>query len=125
MAIQGNGELNEIINKINYQLKAIIHKLNIKYQYIDSDDLYQEAILYLWQQYNTGKLKKRIKSITLHVYTNSLELPYYPLCMSWKTPVERSGRIMGILINYIYRLYATLEAIISKNQIANNNLKNG
>ena len=65
MAIKDNAELNEIINKINYQLKAIIRKLNIKYQYIDSDDLYQEALLYLWQQYNTGKLKNKNNSYIL------------------------------------------------------------
>ena len=65
MAIQGNGELNEIINKINYHLKAIIRKLNIKYQYIDSDDLFQEALLYLWQQYNNGKLKNKNNSYIL------------------------------------------------------------
>ncbi len=58
-------ELNEIINRLRYQLKAIIRKLNIKYQYIDSDDLYQEALLYLWQQYNTGKLKNKNNSYIL------------------------------------------------------------
>lgn len=65
MTIKGKGELNEIINKIKYQLKAIIRKLNIKYQYIDSDDLYQEALVYLWQQYNTGKLKNKNNSYIL------------------------------------------------------------
>ena len=65
MTIKGKAELNEILNKIKYQLKAIIYKLNIKYQYIDSDDLYQEAILYLWQQYNTGKLKNKNNSYIL------------------------------------------------------------
>lgn len=49
-------ELNEVIVRIRYQLKAIIRKLNIMNQYIDSDDLYQEALLYLWQQNESGKL---------------------------------------------------------------------
>jgi RNA polymerase sigma factor (sigma-70 family) len=65
MAIKNSRELNEIVNKIRYQLKAIIRKLNINYQYIDSDDLYQEALLYLWQQYNAGKLKDKNKSYIL------------------------------------------------------------
>lgn len=65
MKIKGNRELNEIVNKIKYQLKAIIRKLNIRYQYIDSDDLYQEALLYLWQQYNTGKLRDKNNSYIL------------------------------------------------------------
>src|SRR6056297_712198 len=58
-------ELNEIINRLRYQLKAIIRKLNIKYQYIDSDDLYQETLLYLWQQNRNGKLKDKNDSYIL------------------------------------------------------------
>ena len=58
-------ELNEIINRLRYQLKAIIRKLNIKYQYIDSEDLYQEVLLYLWQQNENGKLKDKNDSYIL------------------------------------------------------------
>jgi DNA-directed RNA polymerase specialized sigma24 family protein len=65
MTIKGNRELNGIVNQIKFQLKAITRKLNIRYQYIDSEDLYQEALFYLWQQYNTGKLKNKNKSYIL------------------------------------------------------------
>jgi DNA-directed RNA polymerase specialized sigma24 family protein len=65
MSTKSNRGLNEIVNQIEFQLKAITRKLNIKYQYIDSEDLYQEALFYLWQQYNTGKLKNKNKSYIL------------------------------------------------------------
>jgi DNA-directed RNA polymerase specialized sigma24 family protein len=65
MSTKYNRGLNEIVNQIKFQLKAITRKLNIKYQYIDSEDLYQEALFYLWQQYNTGKLKNKNKSYIL------------------------------------------------------------
>ena len=58
-------ELNEIINRLRYQLKAIIRKLNIKYEYVDSEDFYQEALLYLWQQNESGKLKDKNDSYIL------------------------------------------------------------
>ena len=57
--------LNEIINNIRYQLKAIIRKLNINYQYIDSDDLYQEVLLYLWLQNKNGQLRDKNDSYIL------------------------------------------------------------
>lgn len=58
-------ELNEIINRLRYQLKAIIRKINIKYQYIESEDLYQETLLYLWQQNSNGNLKGKNDSYIL------------------------------------------------------------
>ncbi len=58
-------ELNEIISRLTYQLKGIIRKLNIICHYIDSDDLFQEVLLYLWQQYKSGKLKDKNDSYIL------------------------------------------------------------
>ncbi len=65
MEMRKKRELDEIINRIRYQLKGIIRKLNIKYQYIDSDDLYQEVLLYLWQQKEKRKLKNKNDSYIL------------------------------------------------------------
>ena len=64
---------------------------------------------------NTTQRKRLIKSITLHVYTNNLELAYYPIGGSLEQPVERTG-IVKAVIQGIYRIYASLEAIISQNQ---------
>jgi RNA polymerase sigma factor (sigma-70 family) len=58
-------DLNVIINRLRYQLKGIIRKLNLRYYYIDSDDLYQEILLYLWQQNKSGKLKDKNDSYIL------------------------------------------------------------
>ena len=65
MAKHNKRELDEIINQLRFQLKAIIRKLNIRYQYIDSEDLYQEALLYLWQQNVNGQLKGKNDSYIL------------------------------------------------------------
>lgn len=58
-------ELDGIVNRIRYQLKGIIRKLNIQHQYIDSDDLYQEVLLYLWQKNENGELKNKNNSYIL------------------------------------------------------------
>jgi RNA polymerase sigma factor (sigma-70 family) len=58
-------ELNEIVNSIQFQIRAIIRKININYQYIDSDDLYQEILLYLWQEKEKGQLKDKNDSYIL------------------------------------------------------------
>lgn len=58
-------ELSDIIISIQYQLKAIIRKMNIDHQYIDSDDLYQEALLYLWQENERGGLNDKNDSYIL------------------------------------------------------------
>ena len=65
MARNVKTELNTILNRLQYQLKGIIRKLNINYQYIDSDDLYQEIMLYLWQQNKSGSLQGKNDSYIL------------------------------------------------------------
>ncbi|MDD2353186.1 MAG: sigma-70 family RNA polymerase sigma factor [Candidatus Caldatribacteriota bacterium] len=65
MGNRGKRELDEIINRLRYQLKAIIRKLNLHHQYIDGEDLYQEILLYLWQQNRDGKLKNKNDSYIL------------------------------------------------------------
>lgn len=58
-------ELKHTLKRIKYPLTAIIRKLNIHYHYIDSDDLYQEALLYLWQQEKSHKLTGKNDSYIL------------------------------------------------------------
>ena len=42
----------ERVKKISAGIKGIAYKLNGKYAYVDHDDLFQEAVLYLWKEYN-------------------------------------------------------------------------
>jgi len=65
MAISRKRELDEIINRLKFQLRAIIRKLNLHHQYIDGEDLYQETLLFLWQQNRDGKLKNKNDSYIL------------------------------------------------------------
>ena len=44
----------ERIHKIEDGIKGIAYKLNGKYAYVDHDDLYQEAVLHLWKEYNSN-----------------------------------------------------------------------
>ncbi len=98
-------ELNEVIVRLRHQLKAIIRKLNIKYQYIDSEDLYQEVLLYLWQQNENGKLKDKNDSYILQGC-------YYHL----KNHIRKSIKSECKQINYRY-----YPNIPEENQEANDN----
>jgi RNA polymerase sigma factor (sigma-70 family) len=85
-------DLNVIINRLRYQLKGIIRKLNIRYYYIDSDDLYQEILLYLWQQNKSGKLKDKNDSYILQGC-------YYYLKNYIRTHIKISYREVGKIHN--------------------------
>jgi len=82
-------ELDEIVNRLKYQLKGIIRKLNIQHQYIDSDDLYQEVLLYLWQKNENGELKNKNNSYILQGC-------YYHL----KNYIRKSIKLENRKINY-------------------------
>ncbi|MDD5635909.1 MAG: hypothetical protein PHE81_04885 [Atribacterota bacterium] len=47
MGNRGKRELDEIINRLRYQLKAIIRKLNLHHQYIDGEDFESSLAAYL------------------------------------------------------------------------------
>ncbi|MFA5271424.1 MAG: sigma-70 family RNA polymerase sigma factor [Candidatus Omnitrophota bacterium] len=56
---------NEITKKISPKLKGIAKRLDGRYTSFDDDDLYQEAILELWQKYNQHKLEGKTDSYIL------------------------------------------------------------
>ena len=43
-----------LLKKISPTLKRITYKLNGHCAYFNNDDLFQEAVLHLWQDYNKG-----------------------------------------------------------------------
>jgi len=55
----------EILNRISPTLKKITKKLNGKYSYIDDNDLFQEALLFLWNSFKDGKLANKTDSYIL------------------------------------------------------------
>lgn len=54
-----------ILRKISPVLKRITYRLNGHYSHFGHDDLYQEALLHLWNDYNAGKLNDKTDSYIL------------------------------------------------------------
>jgi len=55
----------ELVKKISPILKRITYKLNGHYSTFNHDDLYQEALLKLWLDFNEGKLTDKTQSYIL------------------------------------------------------------
>jgi RNA polymerase sigma factor (sigma-70 family) len=55
----------ELVQKISPKLRAITKKLDGRYTSFDDDDLYQEALLSLWEKYNRNKLSDKTDSYIL------------------------------------------------------------
>lgn len=55
----------EIVKRISPVLRKICHKLNGRFSYFDDNDLYQEALLHLWQDFSAGKLEGNTDSYIL------------------------------------------------------------
>lgn len=47
----------QLIKKFGTKLKSIAYKLDGKYTAFNHDDLYQEALFYLWQKFQEGEFK--------------------------------------------------------------------
>ena len=52
----------EWVNKINPKIKGIARRLDGKYTSFSEDDLYQQALMGLWQKYNNGELEDKTES---------------------------------------------------------------
>ncbi len=55
----------DLLKKIAPTLKRITYKLNRHYSFLSSEDLYQEALLHLWQDFQKGKLEDKTDSYIL------------------------------------------------------------
>lgn len=55
----------ELLRRISPILKRITYKLNGHFSSFNDEDLYQEALLHLWQDFNTGKLTDKTDSYIL------------------------------------------------------------
>jgi len=55
----------ELVQKISPKLKAIARRLDGRYTSFDDDDLYQEALLSLWEKYKNNKLADKTDSYIL------------------------------------------------------------
>jgi RNA polymerase sigma factor (sigma-70 family) len=55
----------ELVKKISPKLKRIIFRLGGRFNGFGDDDLYQEAMIYLWEEFNRGTLKDKTESYIL------------------------------------------------------------
>ncbi len=55
----------ELVQKISPKLKAITHRLNGRFTFFNDEDLYQEALIHLWVDFNQRKLDDKTDSYIL------------------------------------------------------------
>jgi len=55
----------ELVKKISPKLKAITHRLNGRFTFFNDEDLFQEAVLHLWLDFNQHKLDDKTDSYIL------------------------------------------------------------
>lgn len=60
-----NLSFEEIIKNLSPVLKRITYKLNGRFTFFNEDDLFQEALLHLWLNYESGKLGDKTDSYIL------------------------------------------------------------
>ncbi len=56
---------NEILKRVSPILKRITYKLDGRYSFLSDNDLFQEAVIHLWEDYNSGKLDNKTDSYIL------------------------------------------------------------
>ena len=54
-----------LVKKVNPVLKRIVYRLNSRLPIADGDDLLQEALIHLWQEYEKGNLQDKTDSYIL------------------------------------------------------------
>ncbi|MBP7216475.1 MAG: sigma-70 family RNA polymerase sigma factor [Candidatus Omnitrophica bacterium] len=55
----------QLLKKLSPILKRIVFRLNVRGRYFNDDDLYQEAVVYLWRQYQVKALEDKTDSYIL------------------------------------------------------------
>ncbi len=60
-----NANFEDILKRITPTLKRITYKLNGHSTLFNDEDLFQEALLHLWQDFNAGKLNDKTDSYIL------------------------------------------------------------
>jgi len=54
-----------ILNRIEQKLRKIAKKVNMRYSFFDEDDLYQEALIHLWEKFKKGEISDKTDSYIL------------------------------------------------------------
>ncbi len=54
-----------LTKKLSPVIKRIVYKVNVGFTYFNEEDLYQEALIHLWSDFNAGKLENKTDSYIL------------------------------------------------------------
>jgi len=58
-------EFEKLIKRLTPKLRGIVYKLNHRFTFFNDDDLFQEALIHLWQEVRAGKLTDKTDSYVL------------------------------------------------------------
>ncbi|MDP2938900.1 MAG: sigma-70 family RNA polymerase sigma factor [Candidatus Omnitrophota bacterium] len=92
-----------ILEQIKEPLKMMVKRVNGHHQELDDDDLFQEALLHLWQRLAKGELFDKNKSYILKSCFFYLKNYLRNKCFSYKltsleTPIDENGtRLQDVL----------------------------
>ena len=60
-----NMSFEELLEKITPTLKRITYRLNGHFSFFNDEDLFQEALMHLWVEFQQGKLNDKTDSYIL------------------------------------------------------------
>jgi len=88
-----------LAKRISPTLKRITHKLNGHYTFFDDEDLYQEALMHLWDGFGQGSLKDKTDSYILqgcyyHLKNYIRKTQDNVTLISLTAPIGEDGRTM-------------------------------
>ncbi len=58
-------EFEKLTKRLTPKLRGIAYKLNYRFTFFNDDDLFQEALIYLWKEFMVGKLADKTDSYVL------------------------------------------------------------
>lgn len=58
-------DFESLLRKISPILRRITYKVNIRYSFFNEEDLYQEAVIHLWEDFHKGRLNNKTDSYIL------------------------------------------------------------
>jgi RNA polymerase sigma factor (sigma-70 family) len=96
-------KFEKIVKKLTPKLRGIAYRLNGKYTVLDHDDLYQEALAHMWEEFCAGKLEGKTDSYVLqgayyHLKNHLRGLDDNTFFARLDEPVSEEGCALGELI---------------------------
>jgi RNA polymerase sigma factor (sigma-70 family) len=96
-------KFDKIVKKLTPKLRGIAYRLNGKYTVLDHDDLYQEALAHMWEEFCAGKLEGKTDSYVLqgayfHLKNHLRGLDDNTFFARLDEPVSEEGDALGELI---------------------------